>query len=410
MKRVAILLWFAAVLTGAPSALAAVNKPNVGGAPPPLKLARVLQAPGDVQVNWQALKGKVVVLEFWATWCGPCVAAIPHLNTLADHFRDKPVQFIAITDEGEQVVRHFLKRRPIHAWVGLDTDKSTFKAYGIQAIPHTVVVNEAGRIAAITYPTMLTEKHINDALAGKKLDLPEPNPSEQEVLRPGGLPGSAAAVSADKSLFRILVRPTQSKYGNSAWGEGGISILHSAVLDAIASAYGVTSARIVTNCALPEGHFDFVIKMPSKRDASARSWLRRAIATTFGLRFTRESRMADVYLLTAIHPNPENLAPTASTGGSNSRSGPGEIQMVNATLGSLAADLEGLLGTPVLDETHLTNHYDFELRWPAKEGENPRPQTLMNAMRQQLGLELAPATRSVELIAVDRVSRTKNPH
>jgi uncharacterized protein (TIGR03435 family) len=83
--------------------------------------------------------------------------------------------------------------------------------------------------------------------------------------------------------------------------------------------------------------------------------------------------------------------------------------MVNGTLGSLAADLEGFLGTPVLDETHLTNHYDFQLKWPAKEGENPRPGTLMNALRQQLGLKLAPAKRSVEVIVVDRVSCTKNP-
>ena len=44
-----------------------------------------------------SLKGKVVVLEFWTTWCGPCVAAIPHLNELSEKYADKPVQFIAIS-------------------------------------------------------------------------------------------------------------------------------------------------------------------------------------------------------------------------------------------------------------------------------------------------------------------------
>ncbi len=400
MKRTATLFWSAAILTATPIALARANNPNVGGVPPPLKLEKVLQAPGDVQVNWQALKGKVVVLEFWATWCGPCVAAIPHLNELADHVRGKPVQFIAITDEGEPVVRRFLKRRPIHAWVGLDTDKAAFKAYGIHAIPHTVVVNEQGKIAAITYPTVLTEKHLDEVLAGRKLALPEPEPSEQEALRPGELPGAASA-SANKPLFRILVRPSQGQYGRSASGEGGISILGSEVLGAIASSYGVTSARIITNCTLPEGRFDFVIKTRGKKDEAAQTWLRRAIEATFGLSLTRQPRMMEVYLLRAVHPNTENLTPTASTGGSSCDWGRGGVQMVNGTLGSLATALEGLLDRPVLDTTHLTNHYDFGLKWNVEEGGHPRPEIVMEALRQQLGLELVPAKRSIEVIVVN---------
>lgn len=69
------------------------------------------------------------------------MAAIPHLNELADKFKDQPVQFIAITDEEENVTVTFLKRKPIRAWVGLDTDKSMFKAYGVSGIPHTVIVD-----------------------------------------------------------------------------------------------------------------------------------------------------------------------------------------------------------------------------------------------------------------------------
>jgi thiol-disulfide isomerase/thioredoxin len=144
------------------------------------------------------LKGKVVVLEFWATWCGPCIAAIPHLNELADRFKDKPVQFIAITAEDEQVAGPFLKKKPIHAWVGLDTDKLMSKAYGIEAIPHTVVVDREGKIAAVTHPTMLTEQHLEDVLAGKKLALAQPNLAlakpvrgGQAGFRPGELPGGA---------------------------------------------------------------------------------------------------------------------------------------------------------------------------------------------------------------------------
>src|SRR5215467_8534846 len=131
---------------------------------PALGLESILQAPSDAQASWKALKGKVVVLEFWATWCGPCVAAIPHLNELADKFKDQPIQFVAVTSEDEKVVRRFLRNKPLHAWIGLDTNRSMFDSYGATSIPQTVIVDQKGTIAAITHPTFLTEEHLKDVL------------------------------------------------------------------------------------------------------------------------------------------------------------------------------------------------------------------------------------------------------
>src|SRR5215469_4401406 len=65
--------------------------PAVGEKPPLLQADELLQAPGDAKVDAESLRGKVVILEFWATWCGPCVAAIPHMNELAEKFINQPV-------------------------------------------------------------------------------------------------------------------------------------------------------------------------------------------------------------------------------------------------------------------------------------------------------------------------------
>jgi uncharacterized protein (TIGR03435 family) len=374
--------------------------PVVGNKPPPLQLEKVLQAPAKAGVSWDRLKGKVVVLEFWATWCGPCIAAIPHLNELADAFKDQPVQFIAITDEEESVVAPFLKRKPIHAWVGLDTDKSMQKDYAISGIPHTVVIDRKGKVAAITYPAVLTKQHLTDLVAGRKLNLAAPAP-QGEGLRPGRFPGGADGAAP---LFQISIRPSSAPTASSASSQGQMTLLGTSVLAILSSCHSINSTRIITNCSLPEGTYDYVVKLPAKKDALARRWLQQAVETTFGLTAKRETRELDVYVLTAPDPDAPKLSPTVSTGGSSASSAPGSMRGVNVSVGSLTWTLESALKKPVLDETKLTNRYDLELKWEAKGLEPASTEAVTKAVREQLGLELSAGKRPVEVLLVDKVA------
>jgi thiol-disulfide isomerase/thioredoxin len=70
-----------------------------GDKAPPLGVEFMLQGPSPQNVSWQVLRGKVVVLDFWGTWCAPCVAGIAHHNELVSHYQQKPVQFIAVGHE-----------------------------------------------------------------------------------------------------------------------------------------------------------------------------------------------------------------------------------------------------------------------------------------------------------------------
>lgn len=138
-----------------------------GDLAPALRFEFVVQGPGPSEISWKTLHGKVVILEFWGSWCAPCVAGIPHLNELVSRYRRKAVQFIAVGHENPPKVAWFLKKHPIDAWVALDTDLSVYKAYSAFGIPHAVVVDQNGMVVAVLNPNNVTDAVIDAVLAGR---------------------------------------------------------------------------------------------------------------------------------------------------------------------------------------------------------------------------------------------------
>ena len=108
------------------------------------------------------LKGKVVVIEFWATWCGPCRASIPHLKELNAKYASKGLTLVSLTDERAEVAEPFVKENGMNYPIG--TDSSTSEAYGVTGIPHAVVVGKDGKVVWEGHPMSGLDKAIETAL------------------------------------------------------------------------------------------------------------------------------------------------------------------------------------------------------------------------------------------------------
>jgi thiol-disulfide isomerase/thioredoxin len=101
------------------------------------------------EVTLASLKGNVVVLDFWATWCGPCVAGFPHIDELAKKYAAKGVKVYGMNQkEDKETIDNFLKEKSLTVPVLLDAGDIADK-YKVQGIPQTVIIGKDGLIKKI---------------------------------------------------------------------------------------------------------------------------------------------------------------------------------------------------------------------------------------------------------------------
>jgi peroxiredoxin len=144
--RMTVRLWFlcvcALVLMG-PARAAPALQPWDGGAAPDLALLDTEGRPHKLA----AYRGKVVLINFWATWCEPCRQEMPSIQRLRDRLAGRPFAVLAVNvDEPYTRVRQFLKQTALDLPILMDPNKVVTRAWGVRVLPVTFIVGPDGRV------------------------------------------------------------------------------------------------------------------------------------------------------------------------------------------------------------------------------------------------------------------------
>jgi peroxiredoxin len=122
-----------------------------------------------------SLGKKIVLLDFWATWCGPCIQAMPEVDGVAKKFADKGLAFYAVNvGEETAAVKEFLSQSKLEIPVAMNTDNKISEMYHVSGIPQSVLIGRDGKVQVVHIGfsdelSKVLTKQIEDLLAGKDL-------------------------------------------------------------------------------------------------------------------------------------------------------------------------------------------------------------------------------------------------
>lgn len=131
---------------------------KVGGKTPDCQLALLNHKTQATELSLSQLHGQVIYVDFWASWCPPCVKSFPFLNQLQSKLKEKGFQVVGVNlDEELADAKDFLNRYPADFTIAVDSDKQCAKDFNVIAMPSSYLIDRKGVIRKIHHGFRLDE-------------------------------------------------------------------------------------------------------------------------------------------------------------------------------------------------------------------------------------------------------------
>lgn len=265
------------------------------------------------------LEGKVVVLDFWSTWCKPCVNAFPKLNELHDIYKNQ-AQFIAISDDPKEKLETFLNKVSIDIIVACDENKNDFKNYQVASRPQIFIINKKGYIVytgGVINETILNEVIATDTFISK------PQISFLDIISDAGFAGGEDPLFNAMAMMRsnnkpkqylinyFIIRPsfdTEKSYGFKNYQNGYIGITYTGgrLEDIFSYFYKLQSPVWVKNNTKHSLNYDIVYYRKIKNRDAANEEILKHLFEDLSIRFDTLTKEQIVYLVSLKQGN-ENI-------------------------------------------------------------------------------------------------------
>lgn len=396
MKKIILFL----LLTG--SGLCGSSQALVpGDQMPDIVLPKPLK--GGTAKTISSFKGKLVILDFWATWCSPCIAAMRDLERYKAELGDK-LEVIAISDEPAERLAKFNKARPSTLTLTSDTTGALRSYFPHTTIPHTVLIGPEGKVYAITNADNITLDVLKVALQRVAIHLPFKQDNTQfdidEYFR---------ADSTKQQYFALLppvkgVGTMAKSYNTGIFKNRRFSILNMPLDGLFRLAYETTYSLVINeydtvkrkHADTEKFSLDAWIEQPDK--AKLMEFIRQQLKQQFvDVEPVLEKRKQTVLLIKANKDAPRLLKPSAVKNDEYNAGG-GHFEGNGVKLDALADYMEGfgLFPGKVINETGIGGRYNIFLEW------QPEKKDSFKEALAALGLYWEKAEREVEVLVLKK--------
>lgn len=312
------------------------------------------------------IAGKPIFLEFWATWCGPCRRAIPHINELQKKYGNDVI-FISVTAEDPEKVAEFMKNNDMKAYIGIDDNGTTNSNYGVRFIPHAFLINEKGRIEWVGSPTLINEellaKFITSCKDGSSTG---DNSSNTNDLINKKAPTSQDPNSVKYNLF-VKKSTMNNEAGSFTDSKDGLEF-HSMPLSTIFEILlNASPQRVQLSGDLQNDKYDFTYKHESNIPfAEYRTILLERLTDALNLNIQTEQSPAKVYKIKCkncanLEKEFKQLSAKSNSFESKFEEKNGKISAQCVNIATLIRYLESMHKKIFIDETGLIGFYNFSI-------------------------------------------------
>jgi len=331
----------------------------------------------------KTLKNKYILLEFWATWCAPCLGAVPHLNELQAKYKNrKDLLFISMTYESPEKVLKTLQRIEFKTIVVSDQTEKSHTDFGakqndIMTLPRTVLIDNKGLVKWIGEPDQMSDSLFDSFLKGDEISAKTDSVPKNIVDK------TTADLADERTVDNVmkLLRDKQTQYSFSFLesidnhssssrlnpSKGQYTVINCSFSKILSELLHVPEMQLVIPELINAKKYSVFYKNVNIADEKkCLEDIKTNVLKSLNLREKIENRMVEVYLLKVVDKYKLQVSTEKD---SQSHWGENDTHLVfsNIPIATLIKEVGNSWKMNIINETNLIANYDFILRKSAKE-------------------------------------------